>query len=272
MTRRTAFTLIELLVVIAIIAVLIGLLLPAVQKVREAAARTSCQNNLKQIGLALHNYHDAVGKLPSGGVTSNAISGIVYVAPYFEESAFYALWDLTRNHNDPLNERAGSTPLKVMFCPSRRSPEKNPTIAYLGGRYAASDYAFSTGTGHANSTDPAQLRGVFNQGSKLTLQDIPDGTSNTFGFGEKFVDPTVGNTDGPAHRWGLHSNRNTTSPMNALPLSPWSDLDCTFGSRHTGGANFVFMDGGVRFIPQTINLQMYQWLGDRADGNTAIIP
>lgn len=270
MKRRCGFTLIELLVVIAIIALLIGLLLPAVQKVREAAARMKCQNNLKQMGLALHNYHDSVGRLPPGSegdgnadvlATVNAISAFAYILPHLEQTAVYAQWKFTANHHHSSNATPAGTPVPLMFCPSRRTTGKN-------SGYAAGDYALSNGTGNVNSYAASDLKGLFNINSKLRLTDIPDGTSNTLAIGEKFVDPAnVASTDGPHFRWGFHSTRNTVSPMNAMPLSPWGNLDCTFGSKHQTGSNFLFADGGVRFLPQSINLLTYQRLGDRADGN-----
>jgi prepilin-type N-terminal cleavage/methylation domain-containing protein/prepilin-type processing-associated H-X9-DG protein len=214
--RKPAFTLIELLVVIAIIGILIALLLPAVQKIREAAARIQCQNNLKQLGLAIHNYHDANNSLPPARVGRDAYATWpVLIAPYVEQQNFSNLWDITRiyHQQSPL---ARTTTLKIFFCPSRRSPMTSPGSENLdtsgttdgngGFESACGDYACCDGDGwHRNEavargamiapmlTNPnigdnnPYPKQIYGFRSVTNFNAISDGLSNTLLIGEKHV-------------------------------------------------------------------------------------
>jgi prepilin-type N-terminal cleavage/methylation domain-containing protein/prepilin-type processing-associated H-X9-DG protein len=205
MSRRYAFTLIELLVVLAIIAILIGLLLPAVQKVREAASRMKCQNNLKQLGLALHNYHDVNQGFPPGMITSAVTledaqaTGFTLLLPFLEQDNTYRIYHFDQSWFQTVNYEAVAIPVKTFFCPSNRESGQldlapfaaewdTPLPPFAG----ATDYAFCKGANGALLRDsnrtPAEVRGVFavqqpgEHGVRLT--DISDGTSQTFAMGD----------------------------------------------------------------------------------------
>ncbi|MBA4063874.1 MAG: prepilin-type cleavage/methylation domain-containing protein [Isosphaera sp.] len=299
-TRSVGFTLIELLVVIAIIAVLIGLLLPAVQKVRESAARTKCQNNLKQIGLALHNYHDAFGALPRAGERRNELSWHVYVLPYLEQENLFREFDLATagdyrgmRKNDPHGFRR----MPGYLCPS--SPrERAPTAAphrvnsgeFVGGQppYTTHYYGIhgpkgtNPATGLAYPADASGSEGGFAksgffprdttttaQDAGRRLTDATDGTSSSILVGEMSWE---NNQTGTRYRtWvrGCDSSGSaepfvcagTKNVVNRMNTYATNVFnDLAMGSQHAGGANFCFGDGTVRFLRESIPLDTYKAL------------
>jgi prepilin-type N-terminal cleavage/methylation domain-containing protein/prepilin-type processing-associated H-X9-DG protein len=205
--KRPGFTLIELLVVIGIIGVLIALMLPAVQKVREAANRMSCLNNLKQIALATHNFHDTHQKFPAGArlpvyVGSRPTGGTnlwVELLPYFEQDNLHNKWDYYDNRNNVAGEENAITAqvIKLLICPSDPLPadvvenSAARTPPWSWGFYGMSSYGGNAGTRSAPFGDPPAFPGIsrdgiFFIGSCVRLTDVTDGTSNTFLFGERF--------------------------------------------------------------------------------------
>jgi prepilin-type N-terminal cleavage/methylation domain-containing protein/prepilin-type processing-associated H-X9-DG protein len=301
---RRAFTLIELLVVIAIIAVLIGLLLPAVQKVREAAARMSCQNNLKQIGLALHNYHDANGRFPMAN-TPTFNSAFTQILPYLEQENIGRRYDVTRTPTDAsdpdgdgyTNLSLGSLQLKTYQCPSMVPP---PVPAAFPGW---SSYAmcignqpnpfFAPGTGGNPSFDTGVIVRTIGGGSGgvihqlgVRITEITDGTSNTILAGEMGFQlkdynfnsgPYAGQRRGGNTQWvwgyASYSFGSTGVMFNTTVGTP-ADLTARLGafrSDHSGGANFLLTDGSVQFLGNgRIDLPTYQALGIRNGGE--VIP
>jgi type II secretory pathway pseudopilin PulG len=277
--------LIELLVVMGIIGILVGMLLPAVQAAREAARKTQCQNNLKQVGLAFMNHHDQFGGFPTGGWDwfyqptytngSPAIGALqqagwgFQILPYLEQTN---VWKGGPGQTD--QERAIvaiGTPLSVFFCPTRRAPQTIPYSdpEYLNGattNQAMCDYAGSNYEG----------TGVVKRYDWNRIADIRDGTSNTLLVAEKRLnlsrlgqvqdDDDIGYTSG----WDQDTIRSTDQPpapdYRADPADSNATGQIRFGSSHTGGFNAVMADGSGRFIKYSIDPRTFTLLGNKADG------
>ena len=292
--RRDGFTLIELLVVIAIIAILIALLLPAVQQAREAARRSQCKNNLKQIGLALHNYHDTHNVFPPGFLEGHGWTASAFLLPFVDQAPLYQ----QLNVNGPINLAnttilgLARTPLPGFLCPSspEPNPQQNPDIAVVVGgttyRIAVSNYVPIGGQNdlRCNSSTTSQT-GLFFANSKINFASITDGSSNTFAYAER---TTRGVTNGGT--WAAvrtdAGGSNFCGPNNyesirdgTIPTrNGWAMINGTgyqFGpsSLHVGGAHFLMGDGAVRFVSENIDavnnttpMSTYQKLGCRNDG------
>ena len=284
---RRAFTLIELLVVIAIIAILIALLLPAVQQAREAARKTQCKNNLKQIGLALHIYHDAFNTLPSGWIgvenslpsAHDGINGAGWgtmILPYLDQRNLYQVFDSNVAIEDPLNDQFRLTHLPTFSCASDPQPPQFeieeegspgtvicelPTANYIGafGTDELDGCENPPGTAPVRPDGQCRSNGVLYHNSGVKIRDIIDGTSNTFLVGERKTNETLGwySTWVGRVAEGEEAFQRILGSFDHTPNHPDSHFD-DFSSWHTGGAQFVFADGHVRFISESIDLPTYQ--------------
>jgi len=281
------FTLVELLVVIAIIAVLIGLLLPAVQKVREAAMRINCQNNLKQLGLGLHNYHLSNGRFPSAYIANGFNSGPgwgTFILPYIEQAALSQLvptgppfWGGSQTVSTSAD--GGQTPLKVFRCPS----DLGPVRSIEQGNFAVSNYRATGGTLTIFAYPPSvDMGGVMFQNSRIRITDVTDGTSYTTMVGEgKFGVPrhvSTGNALSSALWCGMSGTYNVPGigtyvwidnvmwPSGGHPSWPRDYVDNAFNSNHIDAVHYLFADGSVRGFHRLIDPTVRAQMGVRNDG------
>ena len=298
--RRQAFTLVELMVVIAIIGILMSLLLPAVQSVRESGRRTQCSNNLKQFGLALQNYHDVNGQFPAGYLRSNYAFWTSAILPYIEQDNRYNNLDFNSpsEWSDPARENmlALQAHYDLFQCPS--AINNNPVKHYIPDRVPSNYLACASGTVARESGPPGQPQlnqphqnGLMFDGSATTMASVTDGTVCTVAVGEAVNFMRHSGTD----YWGIPqyvdhwpigspsfgSNEvsevlGSTGPrINSVfddsPSVYVEDRELCFASYHNGGAQVVMADGHVDFVSETIDIPIWCSLGTRDNGEITLV-
>jgi prepilin-type N-terminal cleavage/methylation domain-containing protein len=297
---RAAFTLIELLVVIAILSVLVALLVPAVQKVREAAARIQCTNNLKQIGLATHSFHDTNKFLVPAWIGDNSqdpdgwATWAVLLLPFLEQNNVYQLWDI-RYPASKQTAAAYQQQLPVYHCPSRPAFVLSVNdFTPVGGGLSDYGACFGTDANNANSNGAIiptrHLMSVDASGQPIVatwrgqfgLLGIIDGTSNTLLFGEKHIRPNslrgknedrsiFGGQNNSVRRMAGHGANGDLRPLRAPEDQTGANANTSFGGPHSGVCQFVFADGTVRAVPLSVSLQTLTYLIVRNDGQVVNI-
>lgn len=309
LTRREGFTLIELLVVIAIIAILIALLLPAVQQAREAARRSQCKNNLKQMGLALQNYHDNNKVLPPGGITPGNCCGTqsytnwaIASLPYLDQTPLFKKYVQGSVNEDPVQRLVRETRLPAYICPSDLNtsgldmPESGPgsALTYAPGSYRAVSGRSNTNDWlDANNALSLNFRGALHTigtGSLRceSLANIKDGTSNTLMIGEYHTATrnrrrsfwaytyTSYNQSSVCPECGSHmliADYDKCVSLSAIANPTWSGNECkrAFGSMHEGSIHFLLCDGSTRSVSRNINIFLLGSLATIANKEVATL-
>lgn len=306
--RKRGFTLIELLVVIAIIAVLVAILLPAVQQARQAARRVQCSNNMKQLGLAMHNYHETSNVLPYAWDTFEG-SWHCQILPQIEMTALYntLIWSDGGNGNwnsGSANTKACETFVPTFLCPSYAGKSKynNEGIAerrpssyrVCSSSNAVSDDVSTIPAGHPLvALEQVNLNGLFWGCSSVRFADVSDGLSNTIMIGESFTDQDYSKDGQAMDYWQFGAPQtgpwapgndsgteysevtgSTYGPINARlqPSVHGVIQEMTFGSYHAGGAFFAMGDGSVKFLSENIDLTTYQGFGSRNGNEKSVVP
>jgi prepilin-type N-terminal cleavage/methylation domain-containing protein len=282
---RCGFSLVELVVVIAIIGLLIALLLPAIQAAREAARRAQCLCNLRQIGIALHHYHDTVRCFPPGITSSNRTFWTGHLLPYLEAGSLYDSLDFNQPWTQAANSEACASWLPVLRCPSSPAPRRL-TAQGLTDRVPSTYLACTSGTANRESGPPPLAGqggsdGIFFEDSGIRLADLLDGCSSTVLAGEtvflyephgvdlcglnQFLDHWyVGSTEGRGNEIS-ESMGSTGVAVNSFRLNVFVDeKELAFSSHHPGGAQVVLADGAVVYVSEMIDRSVWSSLGTRA--------
>ncbi|WP_417388542.1 DUF1559 domain-containing protein [Gimesia sp.] len=304
--RVRGFTLIELLVVIAIIAILIALLLPAVQQAREAARRSTCKNNLKQLGLAIHNYHETHRVFPPGycGDPNNSCSVVdssnngwgwgAFILPFIDQANLYDQLGVGQVKQAVCSVPTGAqaaatvgsadlqkTPIPVFMCPTATDPTINP--GRVSGGHAKSNYAGVAGIDWTGVDSTTGFKAIFVDGTKFVtrLRDFIDGSSNTFAIGEKYrrdIDGTLTSQVAGEYYgavWvGIAPDVRAANVVGQLAPTGSSyavngGSVNAFASQHAGGAHFLFIDGRVQFISENMDQDKLSAIATGNDGKVA---
>jgi len=300
--KRIGFTLIELLVVIAIIAILIALLLPAVQQAREAARRSQCKNNLKQLGLAIHNYESTFKGTPAAiyldvNVSATSWTFQVMLLPYLEQATIYNQLNTSRPPRQAAQTPAGlalmQTPLPALICPSDPEPgvNRNRPFILLATPAVTTPVLLAKNNYMCNEGDTDHTGICISPNDTIKFRDVTDGLSNTFFMGERrsLKGPKIATTlDGPwagvwaaseisagnlGNVWAVAGKTEFKMQTGEASGTVAATPIIAFSSEHTGGAHFLLGDGAVRFVSENIDGHhdstkkgTYNYLGNRSDG------